>query len=44
MQNTIGAGDSAVAAGTATTLKPGTALYQKDVFMELIPKIKLTAI
>ena len=65
VQNTIGAGDSAVAgfiygltqgrelkdalsfavaAGTATTLKPGTALCQKDVFLELIPKIKITAI
>ena len=65
VQNTIGAGDSAVAgfiygltqgkelkealtfavaAGTATTLKPGTALCQKDIFLELIPKIKLTAI
>ena len=65
VQNTIGAGDSAVAgfiygltqgkelkdalafavaAGTATTLKPGTALCRKDVFLELIPKIKLTAI
>ena len=65
VENTIGAGDSAVAgfiygltqgqqlkdalafavaAGTATTLKPGTALCQKDIFLELIPQIKLTAI
>ncbi|MCD6186488.1 MAG: 1-phosphofructokinase [Deltaproteobacteria bacterium] len=34
----------AVAAGTATTLKPGTSLCEKDVIMELIPKIKLTAV
>ncbi|MCD6272956.1 MAG: 1-phosphofructokinase [Deltaproteobacteria bacterium] len=65
VQNTIGAGDSAVAgfiygltqgkelkdaltfavaAGTATTLKPGTALCQKNIFLGLISKIKLTAI
>jgi len=62
VQNTIGAGDSAVAgfvyglahgrtlresliyavaAGTATTLRPGTALCQKDDFLKLIPEIKL---
>jgi len=34
----------AVAAGTATTLKPGKALCQKGVFLELIRKIKLAAI
>ena len=65
VQNTIGAGDSAVAgfiygltqgkelkdaltfavaAGTATTLKSGTALCQKDVFLELSSKIKFTAV
>jgi len=31
----------AVAAGTATTLRPGTALCLKDDFMKLIPEIKL---
>jgi len=65
VENTIGAGDSAVAgfiyglrqtselkdalafavaAGTATTLKPGTALCEKDVILELVPNINLTAI
>jgi len=32
----------AVAAGTATTLRPGTALCQKEDFLKLVPKIKLT--
>lgn len=31
----------AVAAGTATTLRPGTAICRKDDFIKLIPKIKL---
>jgi 6-phosphofructokinase 2 len=31
-----------VAAGTATTLRPGTALCQKDDFMKLIPKVKVS--
>jgi fructose-1-phosphate kinase PfkB-like protein len=31
----------AVAAGTATTLMPGTALCQKDDFLQLIPKVKV---
>ena len=65
VENTIGAGDSAVAgfvyglsrsrdlkdalryavaAGTATTLRPGTALCRKDDFENLLPKITLTAI
>ena len=65
VENTIGAGDSAVAgfvygldkgkkpkdalvfavaAGTATTLRPGTALCQKDDFLKLIPKIAVKAI
>jgi 6-phosphofructokinase 2 len=30
-----------VAAGTATTLRPGTALCQKEDFLKLIPEIKL---
>lgn len=34
----------AVAAGTATTLRPGTALCQKDDFLKLIPEITLKAI
>jgi 6-phosphofructokinase 2 len=34
----------AVAAGTATTLRPGTALCQKDDFLNLFPKITLKAI
>ncbi|HEC98528.1 MAG TPA: 1-phosphofructokinase [Nitrospirae bacterium] len=62
VENTIGAGDSAVAgfiyglsngktpkealtyavaAGTATTLKPGTALCRKEDFLELVPQIKI---
>ena len=65
VENTIGAGDSAVAgfvyglsrsrdfkdalrcavaAGTATTLRPGTALCRKDDFENLLPKITLTDI
>ncbi len=60
VENTIGAGDSAVAgfvygltqgkslrealvyavaAGTATTLRPGTALCRKEDFMKLVPEI-----
>jgi fructose-1-phosphate kinase PfkB-like protein len=35
---------SAVAAGTATTLRPGTALCQKDDFLKLVPKVKLTSV
>ena len=31
----------AVAAGTATTLRPGTALCREEDVLELIPKIKL---
>jgi len=31
----------AVAAGTATTLRPGTALCQRDDFLKLVPEIKL---
>lgn len=31
----------AVAAGTATTLRPGTALCEKDDFLRLVPQIKL---
>jgi len=31
----------AVAAGTATTLRPGTALCQKEDFLELVPQVKL---
>lgn len=31
----------AVAAGTATTLRPGTALCKKDDFLKLIPEIKV---
>ena len=34
----------AVAAGTATTLRPGTALCQKDDFLNLIPEITLKTI
>jgi len=34
----------AVAGGTATTLRPGTALCQKDDFLKLIPEITLKAI
>ncbi len=30
-----------VAAGTATTLRPGTALCQKDDFLKLVPEVKL---
>jgi 6-phosphofructokinase 2 len=65
VENTIGAGDSAVAgfvyglvkgksirdaliysvaAGTATTLRPGTALCQKDDFLQLITKVKVHGI
>jgi 6-phosphofructokinase 2 len=63
VQNTIGAGDSAVAgyvygilsgktikdslitsvaAGTATTMRPGTALCRKEDIFELIPKVTFT--
>ena len=31
----------AVAAGTVTTLRPGTALCQKEDFLNLVPRIKL---
>ena len=31
----------AVAAGTATTLMPGTALCKRDDFLKLVPEIKL---
>ena len=62
IENTIGAGDSAVAgfvyglsgdktlkealvcavaAGTATTLRPGTALCRKEDFLRLVPQIIL---
>ncbi len=62
VENTIGAGDSAVAgfiyglsngkplkdaliyavaAGTATTLKPGTALCRKEDFLNLVPQINI---
>ncbi len=62
VENTIGAGDSAiagfvyglsrgetvkdaltyaVAAGTATTLKPGTALCHKEDFLKLVPQISV---
>ncbi len=62
VENTIGAGDSAVAgfiyglsdgktlkealtyavaAGTATTLKPGTALCRKEDFLKLVPQISI---
>jgi 6-phosphofructokinase 2 len=62
VENTIGAGDSAVAgfvygwtegksfkealvfavaAGTATTLRPGTALCQKEDFLKLVPKVRV---
>ena len=34
----------AVAAGTATTMKPGTALCKKDDFLKLIPEISLKAV
>jgi 6-phosphofructokinase 2 len=34
----------AVAAGTATTLRPGTALCQKNDFLNLIPEVTLKAI
>jgi len=65
VENTIGAGDSAiagfiyglsrgeplrtalvyaVAAGTATTLKPGTALCRREDFLRLVPKIAVTPI
>jgi 6-phosphofructokinase 2 len=65
VENTIGAGDSAVAgfvyglvegktlkealtyavaAGTATTLRPGTALCQKKDFLKLVPQIHLRAV
>jgi len=65
VENTIGAGDSAVAgfvyglargknlkealvyavaAGTATTLMPGTALCKRDDFLKLVPAIKLDMI
>ncbi len=64
VENTIGAGDSAVAgfvygmvqgkslkeslvyavaAGTATTLKPGTALCEKEDFVKLVPEITVRA-
>ncbi len=64
VENTIGAGDSAiagfvyglsegktlkealayaVAAGTATTLKPGTALCHKEDFLKLLPQINVQA-
>jgi 6-phosphofructokinase 2 len=62
VENTIGAGDSAVAefvygwtegksfkealvfamaAGTATTLRPGTALCQKEDFLKLVSKVRI---
>ena len=65
IENTIGAGDSAVAgfvyglsrdktlkealtyavaAGTATTLKAGTALCQKNDFLKLAPQINIRSI
>ena len=65
VENTIGAGDSAVAgfvyglvngkdlkdslvfaaaAGTATTLRLGTALSQKEDFLNLVPQVKLTVL
>jgi len=65
VENTIGAGDSAVAgfiyglsrggtlnealtyavaAGTATTLKPGTALCHKEDFLNLVPQITIQQI
>ena len=31
----------AVAAGTATTLRPGTALCQRDDFLKLVPRVTL---
>jgi 6-phosphofructokinase 2 len=34
----------AVAAGTATTMKPGTALCEKDDFLKLIPEVTLKAV
>lgn len=34
----------AAAAGTATTLRAGTALCQKDDFLEILPNVKLTAL
>ena len=34
----------AVAAGTATTLRSGTALCQKDDFMKLVPEVELSTI
>jgi 6-phosphofructokinase 2 len=65
VENTIGAGDSAVAgfvyglingkdlreslvyaaaAGTATTLRLGTALSQKEDFLNLVPQVKLNVL
>ena len=65
VENTIGAGDSAVAgfvyglvngkglkdslvfaaaAGTSTTLRLGTALSQKEDFLNLVPQVKLTVL
>ena len=65
VENTIGAGDSAVAgfvyglvngkdlreslvyaaaAGTATTLRLGTALSQKEDFLDLVPQVKLNVL
>jgi 6-phosphofructokinase 2 len=35
---------NSVAAGTATTLRPGTALCQKDDFLQLITKVKVHSI
>lgn len=35
---------NAVAAGTATTLRPGTALCQKDDFLKLISRIKVQTV
>jgi len=31
----------AVAAGTGTTLRPGSALCRKEDFLKLVPKVKL---
>jgi 6-phosphofructokinase 2 len=65
VENTIGAGDSAVAgfvyglvngkdlreslvfaaaAGTATTLRLGTALSQKEDFLNLVPQVQLNVL
>jgi hypothetical protein len=35
---------SAVAAGTATTMRPGTALCRKDDFLALLPQVKLQSL